>query len=84
MAGFIQKKKMEEKSGTPFCATNLDDAGLKFEVKCNKHFLGIKLHGCLERFPFHYKIMRAATRPKNFPEMWFPTDMAFFFFFLDE
>jgi hypothetical protein len=45
------KNTKTEKSGTPFCATNLDDAGLKFEVKCNKHLLGITLPGCLERFP---------------------------------
>ncbi|XP_059449438.1 uncharacterized protein LOC132180578 [Corylus avellana] len=45
------KKTKTTKSGTQFCATKLDDAGLKFKVKYNGRLLGITLPGCLGCFP---------------------------------
>jgi hypothetical protein len=45
------KKNKKRNFGTQFCATKLDDAGLKFKVKDDTCLLDIKLPGCFGRFP---------------------------------
>jgi len=45
------KKNKKRNFGTQFCATKLDDAGLKFKVQDDRRLLDITLPGCLGRFP---------------------------------
>jgi hypothetical protein len=45
------KNKKRRESGTQFCATKLDDAGLKFNVINDRRLLDITIPGCSGRYP---------------------------------
>jgi hypothetical protein len=53
------KKNKKRNSGTQFCATKLNDAGLKFQVEDDTCLVGITLPGCLGRCDVCFNFLRS-------------------------
>ncbi|XP_059434097.1 UPF0481 protein At3g47200-like [Corylus avellana] len=70
----LSKKAKKRNSATQFCATKLDDAGLKFKVKYSRRrLLGITFPGCLRRFPLFGSSCVFACLPCVISSICFPS-----------